>query len=60
MTHGHWKRIEYIPGLAVQVLEHVAQGGKQGQQRISERVQTAREPALIQLVLPPMLLHVVF
>ena len=59
VAHGDRKRVDDVTGLGVQVFEQGAEGGKQAGQRVGQAVQMAVEPTLVQVVLPPVLLHVV-
>lgn len=59
LAHGHGKQIDDVAGLGVQFLEHLAAGGEQAEQGIGRRVQLPAKDALVQLVLAPVLFHVV-
>ena len=59
MAHGYRKRVQHVAGFRVQVFKQVAHRGEGHQQRVGERMQAPGEAALVQPVLPPVLLHVV-
>nr|GFC31028.1 hypothetical protein [Tanacetum cinerariifolium] len=59
VAHGHGKGVYDVAGLGMQLFQHLAAGGEQGQQGVGKRVQAARKAALVQPLLAPVLLHVV-
>jgi hypothetical protein len=59
VAHGYRKRVQHVAGFRVQVFKPVAHCGEERQQRVGERMQAPGEAALVQPVLPPVLLHVV-
>ena len=58
VAHGDRKRVNDVAGLGAQGREQLPKRGKQARQRISQGVQLAIEPALIQVFLAPLLRHV--